>query len=51
MYILRKTQKLKNITISYFMTILHNVALKIATGQGTGMVKLILKTGNVNGAC
>ena len=49
MHILRKTQKLKSITILYFMTIFHKFALKIETGQATRMmVKLILKTGNVN---
>ena len=48
MDILRKTQKLKNITIPYFTTIFHNFALKIETGRATRMVKPILKTGNKN---
>ena len=48
MDILRKTQKLKNITIPYFTTIFHNFALKIKTGRATRMVNPILKTGNKN---
>ena len=29
---MRKIQKLKNITVSYFMTALYNIALEIETG-------------------
>ena len=48
MFILRKTQKLKNITISYFKTTFHSFAVKIETGWATRMVKSILKTRNVD---
>ena len=48
MYIFRKTQKLKNITISHFVTTLHKFALKIETGWVTRMVMPILKARNVN---
>ena len=44
MYILIKTQKLKNITISHFTTTFHNFALKIETGWATRMIKPILET-------
>ena len=48
MYILRKTQKLKNIAISHFTAAFHNFALKIEMGWATRMVEPILKTRNVN---
>ena len=48
MYILRKTQKLKNVTISHFTTALQNFALNRETDWATTMVKPILKTKNVN---
>ena len=35
MYILRKTQKLKKITITYSMTIFYNIALEIEAGSAT----------------
>ena len=48
MYILRKTQHLKNIAISHFTTTFNNFALNAETGCVTRMVMLILKTRNVN---
>ena len=48
MFIFRKTQKLKNIKISYFKTTFHNFAVEIETGWATRMVKSILKTRNVD---
>ena len=46
MYILRKTQKLKNI-ISYFTITFYIFVLKIETGWATRMIKPILKARNV----
>ena len=48
MFIFRKNQKLKNITISYFKTTFHNFTVEIETGWATRMVKSILKTRNVD---
>ena len=47
MYYLRKTQKIKNIKISYFTTTFHDLALKVETGWAARMVQPILKTVNV----
>ena len=57
MYIMRETQKLKNITlhnftfyitISYWTATFHTFALKIENGWVTRMVMRISKTSNVN---
>ena len=48
MYILRKTQKLKNMTVSHFAATFQNFSLKIETRLATRMVKPILKTRSVN---
>ena len=48
MYILIKTQKLKNIKTTYFTTTFNNFPLKIETGRAARMVKPILKTRNIN---
>ena len=57
MYIMRETQKLKNITlhnftfyitISYWTATFHTFALKIENGWITRMVMRISKTSNVN---
>ena len=48
MPILRKIQKLKNVTISHFTINFHNFPLKIETGWDARMVTPILKTRNVN---
>ena len=49
MYILIKTQKLKNIKASNFTTTFNNFPLKIETGgRAARMVKPILKTRNIN---
>ena len=48
MYILRKIQKLRNMTISNYTTASHNFAMKIEIGPVPRMVLPILKTRNVN---
>ena len=48
MFILTKTQKLKNMTISHLKTTFHSFALKTETGWAMRMVKSILKIRNVN---
>ena len=43
-YILRKTEKLKNIAISHFTTTFQNFDLKIETGLVRRMIMPLLKT-------
>ena len=47
MFILRKTQKLKNLTISHLKTTFHSFALKTETGRAMRMVMPIFKIRNV----
>ena len=51
LFLKKRAQKLRNKTFLPFMTTFYNFALKLETGCGTRVFRLILETRNVSNLC